>query len=332
MRQSVSAAAMKRSDGSVWPTKNRGLRSVPAEHRRRQDWQSHRGDRGAGRGRPAEGSSARKITAANIGDFGHARGSARASSRPLGRDLRRPVYSARRIAARDSVGPARGDRAMVERQYDRAQLHPSAVLPLSADEPCLLRLAESRARHPAATVEEPSPQPSRRRAASPSTHPCPSLNSASSSVYGSRLQPSTAGDPDGVSAGLGHWPRPVPDTRLLRTRARDAQPLRTPVQRAVLQRGFHVEHHQKPGSHWTRYGEADRADGQPSRWPPVLRWLEHGRAILTGLEQRAAGSLAFSASSSKRMSARSADCSRRSRHQARITIVGGRLFPRTALV
>ena len=96
--------------------------------------------------------------------------------------------------------------------------------------------------------------------------------------------------------------------------------------------GFHVEHHREPGRHWTRYGEADRADGQPSRWPPVLRWLEQGRAILTGLERivlRSPRLQRFVVDTHERAFRRllpRIPCARR------VTIVGGGLFPRTALV
>ena len=93
--------------------------------------------------------------------------------------------------------------------------------------------------------------------------------------------------------------------------------------------GYHVEHHTRPGEHWTRLPQ--RADGATtgSRWPPVLRWLD-----------------AFNLESLERLVLRSPWLQRRvlaSHERAfrsllvhvparRITIVGGGLFPRTALV
>lgn len=93
--------------------------------------------------------------------------------------------------------------------------------------------------------------------------------------------------------------------------------------------GFHVEHHARPRAHWTRLRRS-RGRGSSSRWPPVFRWLE-----------------AFSLESLERLVLRShllqrfvLRCHRRAfvrllaalPELRRVAIVGGGLFPRTALV
>src|SRR5579864_5782832 len=38
--------------------------------------------------------------------------------------------------------------------------------------------------------------------------------------------------------------------------------------------GYHVEHHARPGTHWTDLPGQIRPDAPTSRWPAVLRWLD----------------------------------------------------------
>jgi hypothetical protein len=94
--------------------------------------------------------------------------------------------------------------------------------------------------------------------------------------------------------------------------------------------GFHVEHHARPAVHWTRLQRCKIRDTRTSRWPAVLRWLE-----LFGLD------------SLERVVVRSARLQQfvLKRHERafrqllshrpairKIEIVGGGIFPRTAIV
>jgi hypothetical protein len=97
--------------------------------------------------------------------------------------------------------------------------------------------------------------------------------------------------------------------------------------------GYHVEHHRRPGVHWTRLprevGDAVR-DGRSSRWPPVLRWLDS--LTLERLERitlRSSILQRYVLASHARAFRKLLPAIPQAR---RITIVGGGLFPRTALI
>jgi hypothetical protein len=94
--------------------------------------------------------------------------------------------------------------------------------------------------------------------------------------------------------------------------------------------GYHVEHHARVGLHWTQLPQRIRRGAQVSRWPAVLRWLD-----------------AFSLNSLERLVLRSTTLQRfvLNRHERalrrllscmpqpqRVAVVGGGLFPRTALL
>ena len=93
--------------------------------------------------------------------------------------------------------------------------------------------------------------------------------------------------------------------------------------------GYHVEHHRRPGVHWSRLPLEGR-DGRSSHWPPVLRWLD--ALTLEYLER-----IALRSPRLQRYVLASHERAFRALLPAipgarRITIVGGGLFPRTALI
>jgi hypothetical protein len=103
--------------------------------------------------------------------------------------------------------------------------------------------------------------------------------------------------------------------------------------------GYHVEHHRHPGEHWTRLPQTADPNAQRSRWPPVLRWLDafgslrspNARALerLERIALRSRTLQRFLLASHERAFRRLLAQLPRAR---RVTIVGGGLFPRTALI
>jgi hypothetical protein len=94
--------------------------------------------------------------------------------------------------------------------------------------------------------------------------------------------------------------------------------------------GYHVEHHANPAVHWTRLRERNSREGRSSLWPPILRWMDD--LSLEGLER-----LVLRFPVLQRLVLRAhrqalAALVPRLTPVRRIAIVGGGLFPRTALL
>jgi Fatty acid desaturase len=109
-----------------------------------------------------------------------------------------------------------------------------------------------------------------------------------------------------------------------------------------LNDGFHIEHHERPNAHWSllpRMRSQDTCEGSSSKWPAVLRWMSHIKldcinrsANLCALERLVLHSKLLQ----HFVVSRHENAFRRLLADIpapnRIGIVGGGLFPRSALV
>ena len=94
--------------------------------------------------------------------------------------------------------------------------------------------------------------------------------------------------------------------------------------------GYHAEHHARPSVHWSQLPARRQSGGAESRWPPVLRWLDGH--LLNALER-----LVLASPTLQRLIIRAHERAFRRvlpeiGEVRSVTIVGGGLFPRTALV
>lgn len=110
--------------------------------------------------------------------------------------------------------------------------------------------------------------------------------------------------------------------------------------------GFHAAHHRRPEAHWTTLPEAVRAADVVSALPPIVRWLERWLEALPPLINRLAAGfvdrlerLTLNLAVARWFLVRTHQRAWKTllthvdaRTVRRVTIVGGGLFPRTALV
>lgn len=94
--------------------------------------------------------------------------------------------------------------------------------------------------------------------------------------------------------------------------------------------GYHVEHHRHPAAHWSDLQRNVRPETNSSFWPPVLRWLD--ACSLDALEHLVARSPVLQRFVLRRHERAFRRLLPSLMSVRRVLIVGGGLFPRTAIV
>ena len=94
--------------------------------------------------------------------------------------------------------------------------------------------------------------------------------------------------------------------------------------------GYHAEHHANPGLHWTQLPGSHDLDGSASAWPAPLRWME--AFGLEALERVVMKSRVLQWFVLRNHSRAFRKLWGELPHIERVGVVGGGLFPRTALI
>lgn len=96
--------------------------------------------------------------------------------------------------------------------------------------------------------------------------------------------------------------------------------------------GLHVEHHAKPSVHWARLRASRVGETHASMWPPVLRWLDEVPAALDLLERLVLRSTVLQSIVLRSHQSAIARSLVGLPEITRVVIIGGGLFPRTAII
>jgi hypothetical protein len=99
---------------------------------------------------------------------------------------------------------------------------------------------------------------------------------------------------------------------------------------AMFRDGWHAEHHARPGTHWTRL---ERSDEQASAFPPLLRWLDAlVPAAISALERAVLRFPGLQRAVLRSHERAMRDVLPEGFAPATACVVGGGIFPRTALI